>query len=117
MYSIEDKIIIKDRIEELKSKKHKIEIMKVIKKDKNFNINEVSESGTGILLYFNKFTDDTYKNIENYLNDIKNNAETELNFSSILSNTESEFYNDPANKFNNKEKQFIKRNINNMSSS
>lgn len=117
-YSYEEKIILKDKIEDVKSKRKKIQIMKIIMKDKNFNVNEISESGSGILLYFNKLADETYQNIEEYLNNLSTlNSETEqsINFSSLLSANEPEFYNDPANKFNNREKQFIKRTIRNSS--
>ncbi len=111
-YSLEDKRILKDRIEQLKSIKEKLNIMKIIMQDKNFNFNDISEGDNKCLLYFNKFGEETYTKIEEHLNNITAMTTESMPVFSVMSTTEEEFYNNPVNKFNNKEKQIIKKKLN-----
>lgn len=112
--TFDQKKIIKYRIEQIKNKNCLIEIYEIIKRDNSINI---TENNNGMFMHFNNLKNETYLNLEKYLNNvekiIKNKNDISSNLSELNSNI-SENNSDIMSigsklKLSNKEKNIIKK--------
>jgi hypothetical protein len=134
-YSYDKKEKLARKIEKLKSKKHLVDVFKIIKRDPNTD--EVLDNISGLFMFFHKLNDDTYIKIEKYLKSLKKTNEistcSEFSDSMLISdsftdtNNESNVDNGPKqtelvhdaftsfdeikSKYSNKEKCIIKRKL------
>ena len=72
-YSYDKKEKLARKIEKLKSKKHLVDVFKIIKRDPNTD--EVLDNISGLFMFFHKLNDDTYIKIEKYLKSLKKTNE------------------------------------------
>jgi hypothetical protein len=115
IYSLEDKKKLVKRIENIKCKKHHCEIYKIIKSDNINKINKKMKNNNGIFIFFNTLQNDTYKKLEEYINQIKKKNTDSASDSYIeyipYSPTNYPFENDFKLKYSNQEKNLIKKKI------
>lgn len=106
-YTSEQKKQLAKRIESVKKSEDLAEIYKIIKRDNPVCI----ENANGSFMHFHKLRDETYNNLENYLNTIKKTPVQTLSmeYTPYSNEDESNEYSDSKLRFSNKEKNLIKR--------
>lgn len=111
-YDHTKKMEIKKKIEKIKKKEYLLDIFKIITSESK----DYSENNNGVFIFFHDLSDETYKKVENYVDNIyklyKNNINN--NSASIFNSEISESINDYPDKNNdknltNKEKMILRR--------
>lgn len=105
--SYEQKERLMTLINGINKKKYYIKIYKIIK-DNNPTI-EITENDNGILLFFDKLTDITYEQLNDYIKIINSKQKVDTSSDTLFTSDNDSFLDDSNVKYSNKEKSFIKK--------